>query len=127
MNDLGRRLENLREKHGFYKKDVSSKLGFSENVYGSYERGERTPSIETVKELSILFETTTDYLITGKEHNTSAGKSENYIQLVNLFSKMGIDTPNFLQMEKWSILSQEDVREVNDHFEWIYQRAKSRR
>lgn len=41
------RLENLREKSGYTKKEVSKMLGFSANVYGAYERGERRPSIET--------------------------------------------------------------------------------
>ncbi|RDW21376.1 hypothetical protein CWR48_02935 [Oceanobacillus arenosus] len=39
MESFGRRLENLREKNGYSKKEVSIKLGYSENTYGNYERG----------------------------------------------------------------------------------------
>lgn len=48
MKGFGLRLENLREKHGYSKVEISSKLGFSANVYGSYEREARRPSLETV-------------------------------------------------------------------------------
>lgn len=126
MNELGRRLENLREERGLYKKDVSIMLGFSENVYGAYERGERTPSIDTVKELSILFETTTDYLLTGKEINRPVANDKNYSALHKFLSKKGIENPNILQVEKWSILTLEEILEITEHFNKVYHKAKGR-
>lgn len=63
------RLENLREKSGYTKKELSQKLGFSANVYGAYERGERRPSLETCCKLANLFNVSLDYLLCGKEYS----------------------------------------------------------
>lgn len=66
MDKFGHRLENLREKIGYTKKEVSFKLGFSQNVYGAYEREDRRPSIETLVKIAKLYNVSLDYLITGK-------------------------------------------------------------
>ncbi|HLR51706.1 MAG TPA: helix-turn-helix transcriptional regulator [Candidatus Avamphibacillus sp.] len=60
---LGYRLENLREKSGYTKKEISYKLGFSSNVYGTYESGETHPAYQTLAELADLFNVSLDYLI----------------------------------------------------------------
>ncbi|HLQ83209.1 MAG TPA: helix-turn-helix transcriptional regulator [Pseudogracilibacillus sp.] len=67
MKDFERRLENLRDKHGYSKKEISFKLGFTENVYGAYERGERRPSLETLVKLADLYNVSLDYILRGKE------------------------------------------------------------
>lgn len=64
---LGWRLENLREESGYTQKEVSYKLGFSSNVYGTYEREERQPAYETLAELADLYNVSLDYLIRGNE------------------------------------------------------------
>lgn len=65
---LGWRLENLREESGYTKKEISNKLGFSSNVYGTYEREERQPAYETLAALADLFDVSLDYLIRGSKY-----------------------------------------------------------
>ncbi|MFC4023538.1 helix-turn-helix domain-containing protein [Oceanobacillus longus] len=129
MDGFGRRLENLREKHGYSKKEISSKLGFHDNTYGQYEREERRPALETIMELAEIYHVDIDYLIQGEKSdnrtsdNSKAAKIE---QLLNYFKNAGIEEPYFLQLEKWAKLDEEDLREITNHFEWIVHRASLR-
>src|SRR5690625_6088076 len=72
MKTFGLRLESLREKYGSTKKALSLKLGFTPNVYGSYEREERRPSLETLVKLAEIYNDSLDYLIRGMEHTKEA-------------------------------------------------------
>jgi len=66
-NGLGWRLKNLCDQAEYSQKEISSKLGFSQNTYGQYEREERTPSIDTLIGLVDLFNASLDYVLRGKE------------------------------------------------------------
>ncbi len=129
---FGKRLENLREKYSYSKKEMSIKLGFTPNVYGSYEREERRPNLETLVKISEIFGVSLDYLILG-EHPFSndlskEDKDEEQIKsLIHFFEEMGIDHPYFLQLEKWYYLSREDLVELSNHFDWVVNKAKSKK
>lgn len=130
MNSFQRRLENLREKKGYSKKEISHKLGFTDNVYGSYERGERRPSFEALIKLADIFDVSLDFLIRGKEYKVDSNLTQNEKALKNITNTLankGIKSPYFLQSQKWAILSNEDIKELNDHFEWVVEKAKVRR
>ena len=74
MEGFGARLEGLRLKTGRTKKDISFMLGFSANVYGTYERGKRRPSLESIVKLADLFGVSLDYLMAGKETPVSGDR-----------------------------------------------------
>lgn len=127
MEKFGLRLENLREKFGFTKKEVSIKLGFTPNVYGAYERGDRRPTLETLIKLSDIYEVSLDYLITGKEYQRHDTCTQNEMILQNViayFEDQGISDPYILELNKWELLSREDLEELRSHFEWIVEKAK---
>src|SRR5690625_8044936 len=63
MKAFNKKLENLREKHNLTKKEVSLRLGFTPNVYGAYERGDRSPSLETLVKLADMYNVYLDYII----------------------------------------------------------------
>jgi|SRR5690625_750702 len=128
MVRFGWRLENLREKTGYSKKEISLKLGFSANVYGSYEREERRPSLETIIKLAEIFDVSLDYLIRGEEH-TSEDITRSYkafLETINVFQSNGMDHPYILDTDKWKILKKEDLEELTSHFEWIKTKAEQR-
>src|SRR5699024_10790784 len=127
MEKFGLRLENLREKFGFTKKEVSIKLGFTPNVYGAYERGDRRPTLETLIKLSNIYEVSLDYLITGKEYerNDTCTQNEMIVQnVIAYFEDQGISDPYILELNKWELLSREDLEELRSHFECIVEKAK---
>lgn len=127
MDSFGRRLENLRESHGYTKKDVSLKLGFTANVYGSYERGERRPTLETLIKLADLFDTNLDYLIRGKRHNPSESSSQFEVKVMHILEKYNITDFSLLDLDKWNTLSKKDIEEINHHFEWVVEKAKHKK
>ncbi|WP_446002497.1 helix-turn-helix domain-containing protein [Weissella viridescens] len=60
---MGNRLKELRESQQMSARQVSYKLGLSQNMYSSYERGEKEPTISTLKKIARLFNVSADYLL----------------------------------------------------------------
>ncbi|MED4914337.1 helix-turn-helix transcriptional regulator [Parageobacillus thermoglucosidasius] len=60
--EMGRRLRELRKKHGLYASDVAKKLNIHRSTYTNYETGGRTPDPEKLIKLAEMFNTTVDYL-----------------------------------------------------------------
>lgn len=127
MDSFGRRLENLRESHGYTKKEVSLKIGFTANVYGAYERGERRPTLETLIKLADMFDTNLDYLIRGKNVKPSESNSQFEVEIQHILEKYNITNFNLLDVEIWKTFSKEDIEEINNHFEWMVEKAKRRK
>lgn len=63
--EIGQRLKAAREKTGLLQPDFALRLGISPRAYGSYERGERTLTLEAVKALYDLFHVDPIWLISG--------------------------------------------------------------
>lgn len=94
VNGLGLRLENLRDQVGYSQKEISSKLGFSNNTYGQYEREERTPSIGTLIKLAKFYHVSLDYLLRGeeyKENENNLTKDMAIKEVLDAFKKQEID------------------------------------
>ncbi|MCB6839913.1 helix-turn-helix domain-containing protein [Weissella viridescens] len=60
---MGNRLKELRESQQMSARHVSFELGLSQNMYSSYERGEKEPTISTLKKIARLFNVSADYLL----------------------------------------------------------------
>ena len=60
--NFGHRLKTVREEKGLKREDVAEKIGTSAAIIGRYERNERTPSIETAKNIAEALEVSLDYL-----------------------------------------------------------------
>lgn len=129
MQGFGLRLENLRDKFGYSKRDVSIMLGFTANVYGSYEREERRPALETIVKLADIYNVSLDYLIRGQEYQQTEEMSDvqKVQDLLNIFAEKGISEPYILQLEKWAILDHDDILELGNHFEWVVHRRRNER
>ena len=57
-------------KIGISKNEAAKRIGISQPAYLRYEAGERTPSMQVIKEIAKVFHTTPDYL-TGKTDYSS--------------------------------------------------------
>lgn len=60
---LGQRIKELRKKEKLTQSDLAKKLNLTHVSISGYERGERSPDIETLKKLATTLNTTTDYLL----------------------------------------------------------------
>lgn len=59
----GDRLRNLRKSKNMSQDDLANTVGVSKSSISCYEKGTRTPSIETILDFMHLFGVTSDYLI----------------------------------------------------------------
>ena len=49
---FGERLRELRKREGFSQEELSSKAGLDRTYVGKIERGEKSPSLETIERLA---------------------------------------------------------------------------
>lgn len=129
MEGFGSRLAKLREASGLSKKEISLKLGFTANVFGTYEREERRPTLETLVKMADFFHVSLDYLIRGQEYQyqyqNNTFKNDIHSFVIRELIDKGIE-PYFLQDEKWKLLSEADIKELENHFEWVVKKAEMR-
>lgn len=127
MESFGMRLAKLREASGLSKKEISISLGFTANVFGTYEREERRPTLETLVKMADFFHVSLDYLIRGQEYQyqNNAIKNDTHSFVIREMIAKGIE-PYFLQDEKWKLLSEADIKELENHFEWVVKKAEIR-
>ena len=60
---MASKMKKIREQKGLGQKEVASKLGMSVRRYGSYERGERTLSLDVAAEIADVLEVSIDELM----------------------------------------------------------------
>lgn len=128
MEGLGKKLEQLREESGLNQKEVSEKLGYSKNVFGTYEREERTPSIETLVHIADFFGVSIDSMVREIATNKSMVAKESPYhplqELQRIFNDHNIKDPYILEIEKWSELTMEDLQDLQKHFEFVVYRRQ---
>lgn len=60
---IGQRLKNLREQFNYSQEQLAKKLSLSASAIRAYEKNQRQPSHETLKEIAKIFNVSTDYLL----------------------------------------------------------------
>lgn len=63
MATFPERLRELREEAQLKQEDLAKRLNISTSAYGYYEQGRNEPSLDALQILSILFDTSIDYLV----------------------------------------------------------------
>jgi HTH-type transcriptional regulator, competence development regulator len=129
---FGKRLRFLRKKKNMTQKDLADVFNLSESTIGMYERDEREPSFEFVRQLADFFNVTTDYLLGRTElphgyTTETKPEEENTLAKINqLIKEYGIEQMGFFDIEKWKSLSEEEIEEIIKHFEWVVHKAKEK-
>ena len=59
----GEVLKELRDYHGYKQKDISDYLNITSQAYSNYEKGKRTPDLETMRKIAQFYRITIDELI----------------------------------------------------------------
>lgn len=67
MEMIGDRIAELMKKSDYTQKELASMVGVTEAAMSRYLRNEREPRIEVIANLATALNTTSDYLIKGKE------------------------------------------------------------
>jgi transcriptional regulator with XRE-family HTH domain len=63
MSTFGKRLRDCRKEKGLSQNEVAKLLNTNHSVIGKYERDDVNPSIDAVKRLAELLDTTVSYLV----------------------------------------------------------------
>ncbi len=61
--DIGFRLRELRRRKKMTQAQVAKRLDLSKTVISGYENSTKTPSVEVLIQLSILYDVSADYLL----------------------------------------------------------------
>lgn len=72
---LGELLKKTRKQYKMTQGDVAKLLGVSRSGYTYYENGRSTPSIETLKKLAVIYDTTVDEIVGMPTRKTAQGKA----------------------------------------------------
>lgn len=72
---LGELLKKTRKQYKMTQGDVAKLLGVSRSGYTYYENGRSTPSIETLKKLAVIYDTTVDDIVGMPARKTAQGKT----------------------------------------------------
>lgn len=71
---LGELLKKTRKQYKMTQGDVAKLLGVSRSGYTYYENGRSTPSIDTLKKLAVIYDTTVDDIVGMPTRKTAQGK-----------------------------------------------------
>lgn len=129
---FGKRLRFLRKRRNLTQKDLADRFNVGESTIGMYERDEREPSFEFVKQLADFFNVTTDYLLGRTDDPNPPGSDSDNEELGTLASinqlikEYGIEQMGFFDIEKWKQLSEEEIEEIVKHFEWVVHKAREK-
>ncbi|MCM1287780.1 MAG: helix-turn-helix domain-containing protein [Clostridium sp.] len=72
--ECGKRLRQLRKAKGKTQQGVAREVGLSIDTLCKVERGKRSPSVFVVDLLSRYYQTTTDYIISGRIYSEQETK-----------------------------------------------------
>jgi transcriptional regulator with XRE-family HTH domain len=71
MEKIGDRILKLLKKSGYTQKELALMCGVTEAAMSRYIKNDREPKIEVVFNIATALNTTTEYLISGKESQDS--------------------------------------------------------
>ena len=71
MERIGDRLSRLLKESGYTQKEFALMCGVTEAAMCRYLKNDREPKIEVVANMATALNTTVEYLISGKEDNSS--------------------------------------------------------
>jgi len=64
---IGNRISKLMKESGYTQKELATMVGVTESAMSRYLNNDREPKIEVIANLAAALNTTSDYLISGKD------------------------------------------------------------
>lgn len=93
---IGDRIATLQRERGYTQKELASMVGVTEAAMSRYIKNEREPRLEVIANLATALNTTSDYLITGREE-----QPESYGDIMNLVAR---GHANWSKEEKYKLI-----------------------
>lgn len=86
---LGQNLKDMRIRNKYNQEDIAEQLGVTKQTISNWEKGKRTPDIDSLIELANIYQVTLDTL-------TGSDKRNECIEILNIVSNMNVDKRNKL-------------------------------
>ena len=86
---IGSRVRELRLQHKMTQEYLAELVDISPSFIGHIERGEKKPSLETMSRLTMVLDTSMDYLILGIKNRCSLQSCTLYDDLKNILDAYG--------------------------------------
>lgn len=125
-NVLGKRLRKLRSIKKLSQPELAKKFGLTKYQVSRYENGESNPDPDVISKFADYFEVTTDYLLGRTDNPQGYSDFDPIAEHNRLLKKYGIEAPGFFDIEKWKQMGPEELRQLEDYFEFIVSKAKER-
>lgn len=96
MSSFGKKLRECRELKGVSQSEVAKQLGTNHSIIGKYERDEVKPTIDVVKKLASVLNTTVGYLL-------GETQEQNFLKDPTMLKRLN-DISTFTKQEQEHIL-----------------------
>lgn len=130
MNDTktGQRIVNLRENKNWSQRELAKRVDLNASVMNRIESGERPIKDFELDKIASVLDTTTDYLLGRTDNPNPPNGNFNPMDEINkLLKKYDIDQSGFFDIEKWKAMGPEEIKQLEDYFEFITSRAKDKK
>ncbi len=125
---LGLRLKYLRQNKKLTQAEMAGKIDVARTTYAMYEQDKREPDNTTLEKIASYFEVSVDYLLGRTDNpNPSDDKFNPMDEINRLLKEYDIDQSGFFDIDKWKAMGPEDIKQLEDYFEFITSRAKDKK
>lgn len=90
MDTFGKKLKECREAKGLSQAKLAKEVGLHHSIIGRYEREEAKPTIDVVKRLANILDTTVGYLL-GETEDRNLLKDPAMLKRLNEIEKMDLE------------------------------------
>ena len=114
---LGESLKSIRKKYKMTQGDVAKLLGISRSGYTYYETDTTVPSIEALKKLAVIYDTSVDDIVGMPPKKSASGKNATSSLL---FAESHADPLMYMKKEEqalimaFRLLSEEEKKKVSE-------------
>lgn len=127
MSVLGNRLKKLRERHNLTQERAGEIFGLTKYQIHRYESGTSNPDPDIINKFADYYGVSADYLL-GRTDDPNPPRSDNeelgmLARINELIKEYGIEQMGFFDIEKWKHLTEDEIREIIQHFEWVAHKA----
>lgn len=95
MGSLGERIQLLLKQSDYTQKELAQMIGVTESAMSRYIKNEREPKTEIIANIATALNTTSDYLISGKD------KEEDFADIYRLVAR---SASNMSTEEKFKLM-----------------------
>lgn len=122
---IGDRIKELRTLNSITQEELGKKIGVVKQTISSWENNISTPNYDLLKEIAILFDKSTDYLLEmheTKKNNLNTNFSNEELKLVYIFRTLNDDnkiraTARLLDLQQEQQSFTQDRQEQSSNFQ----------